>query len=518
LKKIIIPVLFFVTIFSSIHYVNAQQINASDFVYYSQKSSFITEYDVPVSDFGLKGITTDDLGNVWLYHSNNTSSKIIKFAKQSQQFTQYDIEKSTETTDMIINLAGGQIIYEYDNVWFTDTRTNSIGRLDPNTREINLYSIPTKNSGPFGLAFEPNHKRLWFTEFASNKLAVLDVNSNSIQEFDLKEGSGPIFIAFDKSGDMWITLSYLHSILRINLEELSIKGLNFEEYSLPKPDTFSPFGITILDDLGVQKIVLSDHGSNRIILSDLASNLESYSSYWTSPPSVYPQTLPGQVVSDKKGNIFFAQHGGNRISKITNNTMTEFEIPTGPLSTTVYLTVSNDKVWFSEVLANKIGSLDLNNEIPIKIDLSQSYLSLGDKQDSLDVFISGNQSNLLGDISLSLVGMTDSGIQGIEYSFIPNKINFTESIAKSTLNVSAKNLPSGFYDAMIQVSMHDSINKNMTVSFLKPISISINDMREQSVMTQTKDSSIEFILLGLVGVIGIFLLYRRIKLKNKLLN
>jgi hypothetical protein len=71
---------------------------------------------------------------------------------------------------------------------------------------------------------------------------------------------------------------------------------------------------------------------------------------------------------------------------------------------------------------------------------------------------------------------------------------------------------------MIQVSMHDSINKNMTVSFLKPISISINDMREQSVMTQTKDSSIEFILLGLVGVIGIFLLYRRIKLKNKLLN
>jgi virginiamycin B lyase len=196
-EKIMLSVLFFVTISSSIYNANAQQIDASDFVYYSQKSSFITEYDVPVSDFGLKGITTDDLGNVWLYYSNNTTSQILKFEEQSHKFTQYDIQKNTETTDMIINLAGGQIIYEYDNVWFTDARTNSIGKLDPITGEIELYSIPTKDAGPFGLAFEPNHKRLWFTEFSSNKLAVFDVDSKNILEFNLKENSGPISISFD---------------------------------------------------------------------------------------------------------------------------------------------------------------------------------------------------------------------------------------------------------------------------------------------------------------------------------
>jgi virginiamycin B lyase len=503
-------------IFSSIAHANSQQVNSSDFVYYSQKSSSITEYDVPLGDFGLKGITTDDLGNVWLYHSNSTSSQILKFEKQSHQFTQYDIQKNTETTDMIINLAGGQIIYEYDNVWFTDARTNSVGKLDPSTGEIVLYDIPTKNSGPFGLAFEPNHKRLWFTEFASNKLAVLDIDSKNILEFNLKENSGPIFMAFDKSGDMWVTLSYSSSILRTNPEKLVAKENNSQEYSLPKPDTFSPFGITIVEDSGRQKLVISDHGSNRIIISDLASNLESYSSYWTSPSSVYPQTLPGQVVSDNKGNIFFAQHGGNRISKIANDAMTEFEIPTGPLSTTVYLTASHDKVWFSEVLANKIGVLDLNDSLPIEIELSKSYLSLGDKSDSLDVFISNKPSKLFEDISLSLVGMTDSGIQGIDFSFIPDKINFTDSITKSTLKVSAKNTQSGFYDAMIQVSTHDSINKNMTVSFLKPISISINEIPKQT--DNTKDSPIKFILIGLVGIVGVFLFYRRTRLKNKSLD
>jgi hypothetical protein len=315
---------------------------------------------------------------------------------------------------------------------------------------------------------------------------------------------------------MWVTLSYSHSILYTNPEKLASNEINFLEYSLPKPDTFSPFGITIVEDSGRQKIVLSDHGSNRVIISDLASNLESYSSYWTSPSSVFPQTLPGQVVSDKAGDVFFAQHGGNRISKIANNTVTEFEIPTGPLSTTVYLAVLHDKVWFSEVLANKIGVLDLNDALPIKIELSKSYLSLGGKSDSLDVFISNKPSNLLEDFTLSLVGMTDSGIRGIDYSFIPDKMNFTESMAKSTLNISTKNPQPGFYDAMIQVSTHDYLNKNVTVSFLKPISISISDMHKQS--TPTKDSSIEFILIGLIGIVGVFLLYRRIKLKNKSLN
>lgn len=64
---------------------------------------------------------------------------------------------------------------------------------------------------------------------------------------------------------------------------------------------------------------------------------------------MYPVTLPSQIVADKsEENIYFVQHGGNRISKIDTKSgiMTEYDIPTGPLSTALFLTVSNggDKV------------------------------------------------------------------------------------------------------------------------------------------------------------------------------
>jgi len=52
---------------------------------------------------------------------------------------------------------------------------------------------------------------------------------------------------------------------------------------------------------------------------------------------------------------------GNKISKlnIRTGTVTEYEIPTGPLATVVYIAIDKDgkKIWFTEVLANQIGYL-----------------------------------------------------------------------------------------------------------------------------------------------------------------
>lgn len=73
---------------------------------------------------------------------------------------------------------------------------------------------------------------------------------------------------------------------------------------------------------------------------------ESYTSYWTSPSKKYPATLPSQIVVDRSTeNVYFPQHGGNRISKIDiqSGIMTEYDIPTGPLSTAVFIAVSDDE-------------------------------------------------------------------------------------------------------------------------------------------------------------------------------
>lgn len=63
------------------------------------------------------------------------------------------------------------------------------------------------------------------------------------------------------------------------------------------------------------------------------------------PFKKYPATLPSQIAVDKSGKyIYFPQHGGNRVSKIDTQSgiMTEYDIPTGPLSTAVFIAVSDD--------------------------------------------------------------------------------------------------------------------------------------------------------------------------------
>ena len=133
-----------------------------------------------------------------------------------------------------------------------------------------------------------------------------------------------------------------------------------------------------------ERIVLSDHGSSRILISsgNIDTNpLQSYTSYWNSPSQVYPATLPGQIVVDKsERNVYFPEHGGNRISKIHLKTglMTEYDIPTGPLSTALFITVSQDgkKVWFTEWASNKIAILDTTIPVPLEMQVMKDNKSI----------------------------------------------------------------------------------------------------------------------------------------------
>ena len=132
-------------------------ITLKDLVTYNRQSSFIKEFPVPFIERGLKGITTDSEGNAWFYHSTNKSSTIIKFDVVTNKFTQYNVKGNTTVDNFIINLAGGQILYDNSRnvIWFTDARTNSIGKLDiknsssnnTSSSKVELFNIPTLNAG-----------------------------------------------------------------------------------------------------------------------------------------------------------------------------------------------------------------------------------------------------------------------------------------------------------------------------------------------------------------------------------
>ena len=333
----------------------------TEYIKYQYQSDYIKEFEISqiVNGTGLKGITTDSKNNLWFFHNTNTSSAIIEFNPVNNTFTKYPIYKKTNVDNAITNLAGGQLTFDEtrNSIWFSDARTNSLGMINLANKKMNLYDIPTQNSGVMGITLSPDNKSIWFGEIIGNNIGNFNIDTKRIIEYPTGEFSGPTLLTFDDEGILWSSLSYSNEILRIEPWAL-IPGSEFNgmlKIKLKEPDIYSPFGLSVTVNNNNSNInntlVVSDHGSSRIIAipiynqNILNEEILNYTSYWTSLSSNnFPNTLPSEIVSDRKGNIYFAEHGGNRIAKFSpdTKTMTEYEIPTGPLATSVFVGLSHD--------------------------------------------------------------------------------------------------------------------------------------------------------------------------------
>ena len=54
----------------------------------------------------------DSQGNPWFYDQTNKSSMIMKYTLANDTFNSYSVEGKTVTDNPVINLAGGQLIYD----------------------------------------------------------------------------------------------------------------------------------------------------------------------------------------------------------------------------------------------------------------------------------------------------------------------------------------------------------------------------------------------------------------------
>ena len=498
----------------------------TDYIQYHYQSDLIREFEIPVinnNETGLKGITTDSKDNVWFYHNTNTSSVIIEFNPVNNTFTKYPILNKTNVDSAITNLAGGQIIFDETRnlIWFSDARTNSLGRLNITDKQIDLYNIPTNNSGIMGITLSPDNKSIWFAEIIGNNIGSFDIESDNILEYPTGMSTGPTLLTFDNDSFLWSSLSYSNEILRVE-PYMVIPGMELNgmlRIKLPEPDIFSPFGLSVISHNNeTNTLFVSDHGSSRIIAiptyneNILNEHIQNYTPYWTSPSKFFPNTLPSEIVSDKEGNIYFAEHGGNRIAKFSTDTktMTEYDIPTGPLATTVFISLSNDntKVWFTEWASNQIGYLDITKQIPFKMLLDNGSLSSYDKpitftnNTSYQTNVSLIRNNLtlknqsgnvqLNNISLSVAGMTDSGLKGITYSFNPQRINLTENNKEnSSLKLDMVNDDVIRSENNTLMIIANTFKNNLTTSILQPLPISIIKSDDSSADSSFPSSTLE---------------------------
>ena len=463
---------------------NTGPITTENLVTYAKHSNFIKEFPVPIQEHGLKGVTVDPQGNPWIYYSTNRTTTIFKFDPTKQTFSQYPITGQTVADDPIINLAACHLVYDNatNSVWFADARTNSMGKLDVASGNAQLLPIPTKNAGPMGIVLSPDGKSIWFAEINGNNIGKVDLASMKITEYSAPQGSGPALLSFDDKGILWVSLSFANSVLRVDPNLLSFANIPaaITELKISGKDTFSPLGIAVVGN----KVYVSDHGSSRVIVTDVG--FSNYDSLWTSPSNQFPTTLPGEVVSDKQGNVYFAQHGGNRISVIDtgNNIVTEYEIPSGPLSTTLFLTASSDgKAWFTEWASNKLGYLDTSIKVPFDMQINSNPDGLtltGAKPESIDLSLSrssntdNNSTVSTSDIKVKLIGMTENGMRGVGSTLQPSDVNLDQAkhaTVRMNLTTQDGGIP-GKYTLMVEATAME--NDGLTISKLYPVPLALD--------------------------------------------
>ena len=87
-----------------------------------------------------------------------------------------------------------------NNVYFTESSSNKIGKLDPATNTITEWNIPTNSSMPVSIKFDSSTGNVYFTESSSNKIGRLVPINNEFTEWSLQEE--PVVINVDSAGSI----------------------------------------------------------------------------------------------------------------------------------------------------------------------------------------------------------------------------------------------------------------------------------------------------------------------------
>ncbi len=341
---------------------------------------YIDEYVVPTPKSAPLALTVDKNGIVWFTESN--SSKLGRFDPASKTFKEYSVPGVGDMWGVTVDQQGYVWLTQYSGKGSVNPGGAIVpgghGRLlgfNPATGNFTTVDIPTVGSFPFRLITD-DRDRVWFTELLGNKIGVYDPLSKKLQEYDVPSYfSGPADLTFDSHGSLWFTEAYNETVAKFEPGTRT-----FVEYRLfstdPSRVVSSPVGIAVTQSGNVW---FADHGGNWIVEFNPA--LQELTRYVTGllPEGTYGVSIPNGLLVDGQGRVWFCEHWGNKVSYFDpdTRTMVEFPIPTGPISTALWVALAPDGgVWFTEWSANKIAVVHGDLPVPPPIDVSENSLRL----------------------------------------------------------------------------------------------------------------------------------------------
>lgn len=238
--------------------------------------------------------------------------------------------------------------------------------------EFDLAWRGNQSSSTHEIVVDPSaDDTMWVT--GQNFDAVARVSTAGvIQHFPLPAGSGPHGILFDGNGDLWVSLEFSGSVVRMDrsgdiLETIDVR---IEALGSVMPINPSPHGIGLGSD--GETIWFTGKRTGTVGRINPDRSVEHFELPTIGSVSIY-------LVSGPDGNMWCTELVGNKIARISPaGVVTEFSIPTHNSRPIAIVPGPDGKsMWFSQEAGRAVARIGLDGVITeLKVPLPQENMIL----------------------------------------------------------------------------------------------------------------------------------------------
>ena len=331
-------------------------------------------WEIPYTDsksiIGYQALV-DGSGNVWF--SAPFPGVLWKFVPGPNSYTRFSPPDASSSPGPIAFDASGKL-------WYADQASGSIGFLNTTDSAFSkIFSFPYTGGIPGGITVDSNNT-VWVTDSAKSRVLAFNQTSEIWTYMITPTNSsdlGPI--ATDQGGNVWFVGDSVpppdapqtgHGGGGIGkIEMLNVASHTILNFVPTSPNSTFLTGIAIGSSGDVW---FAEHGSNRI--GRITAPYTNASITQISLDSINPNAFPWGLTIDQRGNLWFTEHIGNKVAfyDVAKNQFQEWPIPT-PQSDSKFVALDQfGNAWFAEGSTPTVSNLGVLALQPSAIGLVTS--------------------------------------------------------------------------------------------------------------------------------------------------
>lgn len=247
----------------------------------------IREWQVPYEKSRPRDPFAESATSVWFV--GQRTGYLAHLDAETGEFTQVELKDGSGPHNLIVGADGV--------VWYAGNLNRLIGRYDPETKSFEEIMMPDEAArDPHTLIFDENEENIWFTVQGGNMMGRLNIESRKVDLIKSRTPrSRPYGIKLAPDGSIWVVLFGSNKLAHIDPETLK-----HDEIELPRADA-RPRRLEVLGDGRVWYV---DYAKGMLGVYDPGSQQFSE---WQMPQGA--GSRPYGMAADSSGNLWMVATG-----------------------------------------------------------------------------------------------------------------------------------------------------------------------------------------------------------------